>query len=180
MHPRLGRMLLQAKRWGVEPLACDLAALLSERDVSEFRNLGADLNQRLNRSERPGTDGGDGLGTLRQQSRQWLRQLQQLDMEIKGVPLDDPLDLAMARLIATAFPSGWPWHDQDASVPLCSSRGVVLCFRRPIRSAPLKHWPWPNSTSRTAMRIRIAVPLASTLPGHGRGGWRVEGTGDLG
>ena len=35
MHPRLGRMLLQAKRWGVEPLACDLAALLSERDASE-------------------------------------------------------------------------------------------------------------------------------------------------
>ncbi|MEP6494169.1 MAG: ATP-dependent helicase HrpB [bacterium] len=33
VHPRLGHMLLRARSLGVAPLACDMAALLSERDV---------------------------------------------------------------------------------------------------------------------------------------------------
>ncbi len=33
IHPRLGHMLLMAKRLGHGPLACDLAAILSERDL---------------------------------------------------------------------------------------------------------------------------------------------------
>lgn len=33
IHPRLGHMLLMAKRLGNGPLACDLAAILSERDL---------------------------------------------------------------------------------------------------------------------------------------------------
>ena len=50
VHPRLGHMLLRARDLGVASLACEVAALLSERDV--LRGLGgvidADIGYRLN------------------------------------------------------------------------------------------------------------------------------------
>ena len=86
----------------------------------------------------------------------------------------------MARLIATAFPSGWPWHDQDASVPLCSGRGVVRAAGTdPLSTCEALAVAQLDLKDRDA-RIRIAVPGRLHASDHGRGGWRVEGTGDLG
>ena len=166
MHPRLGRMLLQAKRWGVEPLACDLAALLSERDASGFRDIGADLSQRLQSLRTPHrTAASDGLGTIRQQSQQWLRQLQQVDMESEGVPLDEPTDLAMARLIATAFPE-WLAMARPGRVGafvLQQGRGAVLPESDPLSTCEALAVAQLDLKNRDA-RIRIAVPLGrSTL-----------------
>lgn len=47
-HPRLGHMLLESKKWGEEVMsvACDLAALLEEKDVLP-REAGPDLSVRL-------------------------------------------------------------------------------------------------------------------------------------
>jgi len=51
IHPRLGYMLLMAKRLGQVRLACDLAAILSERDIlkrdGHNAHLSADLRLRL-------------------------------------------------------------------------------------------------------------------------------------
>jgi ATP-dependent helicase HrpB len=49
LHPRLGHMLVAADAMGQGPLACDVAALVSERDIlrSEERNATADLHARL-------------------------------------------------------------------------------------------------------------------------------------
>lgn len=48
IHPRLGHMLLMAKEIGQLPLACDIAAILSERDIRnrDGRNPSADLRLR--------------------------------------------------------------------------------------------------------------------------------------
>ena len=48
LHPRLSHMLFTAKHFGLEALACDIAALLSERDIlaGESRRS-ADFTQRL-------------------------------------------------------------------------------------------------------------------------------------
>jgi ATP-dependent helicase HrpB len=46
VHPRLGLMLLQAPAGGLE-LACDLAALLGERDISKSRERSVDIEERL-------------------------------------------------------------------------------------------------------------------------------------
>jgi len=64
LHPRLAHMLINARTLGHGPLACDLAALLSERDI--FKGQGeapdADLRlrvealHRLRRGERPTPD----------------------------------------------------------------------------------------------------------------------------
>lgn len=49
IHPRLGHMLLMAKKVGQGPLACDIAAILSERDIvrRDDRNYSAELQIRL-------------------------------------------------------------------------------------------------------------------------------------
>ena len=44
-HPRIAHMLLRGQALGLGALACDLAALLSERDI--LRGAGADLHSRL-------------------------------------------------------------------------------------------------------------------------------------
>ncbi|MDO8945772.1 MAG: ATP-dependent helicase HrpB [Desulfocapsaceae bacterium] len=47
VHPRLGLMLLTANTHGTIGLACDLAALLSERDIMKGRDRSADIEDRL-------------------------------------------------------------------------------------------------------------------------------------
>ncbi|MBU2255180.1 MAG: ATP-dependent helicase HrpB [Gammaproteobacteria bacterium] len=44
-HPRIAHLLLRGQELGLGPLACDLAALLGERDI--LRGAGADLHSRL-------------------------------------------------------------------------------------------------------------------------------------
>ncbi len=45
-HPRLGHMLLKAAEWGIADLACDLAAILEERDPLP-KQSGIDVNLRI-------------------------------------------------------------------------------------------------------------------------------------
>ncbi|MDH4319210.1 MAG: ATP-dependent helicase HrpB, partial [Desulfobulbaceae bacterium] len=67
LHPRLGHMLLRAGDKGQAHLACDIAALLSERDILKGRGDSADLRIRLGllelwREQGPGAvrrEGGD-------------------------------------------------------------------------------------------------------------------------
>jgi len=47
VHPRLGLMLLAATTYNTIGLACDLAALLSERDIIKGRDRSADIEDRL-------------------------------------------------------------------------------------------------------------------------------------
>ncbi|MDD5758862.1 MAG: ATP-dependent helicase HrpB [Desulfobulbaceae bacterium] len=50
LHPRLAHMLIAAQTFGVEAQACDLAALLSERDILPggfTKEKGADVDERL-------------------------------------------------------------------------------------------------------------------------------------
>ncbi|MCP4338640.1 MAG: ATP-dependent helicase HrpB [Desulfobulbaceae bacterium] len=63
IHPRLGHMLLMAKKTGQAPLACDIAAILSERDIlrRNGRNSSADLRLRLGLLELWRTNGGDAV-----------------------------------------------------------------------------------------------------------------------
>ncbi|MBU0946974.1 MAG: ATP-dependent helicase HrpB [Proteobacteria bacterium] len=47
LHPRLGHMLLQAKKQGLGATACLLAAILSERDTYRGKNSLTDIGERL-------------------------------------------------------------------------------------------------------------------------------------
>lgn len=101
MHPRLSHMVLRAAASGLGSLACDVAALLGERDP--LRNLrdavGTEIRRRVdaltNTRDYPGADHG-ALERARNQSRRWQARLP----SVKTVRSDD----SIGRVLALAFP----------------------------------------------------------------------------
>lgn len=99
-HPRIAHLLLRGQALGLGALACDLAALLSERDI--LRGAGADLHHRL---ALLGGEGRAARGGV-QRARQLARQFQGL---LKGRPasaaVDDPRQPRwLGCLLAFAYP----------------------------------------------------------------------------
>ena len=71
-HPRIGHLLLRGNELGLGALACDVAALLGERDI--LRGAGADLHSRLTLlagSERAARGAQGGVQRARQLARQY-------------------------------------------------------------------------------------------------------------
>ncbi|WP_439859788.1 ATP-dependent helicase HrpB [Pseudomonas sp. MBLB4136] len=102
-HPRIAHLLLRGQDLGLGTLACNLAALLSERDT--LRGAGADLHSRLallggeSRASRPAQGG---VQRVRQLSRQFLGLL-------KGRPVNEPVGDPehprwLGALLAFAYP----------------------------------------------------------------------------
>lgn len=124
IHPRLAHLLLTGAAAGNPGLACDLAALLSERDILKERDRSADLDDRLHvlavfREQGAGAVralGGDPGGCRRVE--QVSRQLRQLLPRASAKPSNpDP-----GALVAAAYPDriaqrrpGQPHHYKLAS-----------------------------------------------------------------
>ena len=76
-HPRIAHLLLRGQALGLAEMACDVAALLGERDI--LRGAGADLHSRLTllsgetRASRGGQGGGQRARQLARQYRGYLR-----------------------------------------------------------------------------------------------------------
>ncbi|MGQ0646552.1 MAG: ATP-dependent helicase HrpB [Gemmatimonadaceae bacterium] len=111
-HPRIAHMLVRGRELGHGPMACDLAALLEERDVvrTDGSHHDADLRLRVDlvrharRRERvPGMPNGmrvsrDALSRITERARTWRR-------ELRLAPDDDWSDDAtVGRVLALAFP----------------------------------------------------------------------------
>jgi ATP-dependent helicase HrpB len=73
IHPRIAHLLLRGQELGLGPLACDLAALLGERDI--LRGAGADLHSRLALLAGEGRGARGSQGGV-QRARQLARQFQ--------------------------------------------------------------------------------------------------------
>ncbi|WP_426115753.1 ATP-dependent helicase HrpB [Pseudomonas sp. DSP3-2-2] len=100
-HPRIAHLLLRGQALGLGALACDVAALLGERDI--LRGAGADLHSRLHLlsgSERArGTQGG--VQRARQLARQYRGYLRGAATE----PVSDPEHSRwLGALLALAYP----------------------------------------------------------------------------
>jgi ATP-dependent helicase HrpB len=99
MHPRLGHMLLRSRALGLQSLACDLAALLSERDP--FRGgpgTSADVSLRLDALQRPSSSASPAiLRRIRAEARSIRRRLGVTEGSADGVsPSEAGLLLALA------------------------------------------------------------------------------------
>lgn len=71
-HPRIAHLLLRGQALGLATAACDLAALLGERDI--LRGAGADLHSRmalLSGAEKAGRSSAGGVSRARQLARQY-------------------------------------------------------------------------------------------------------------
>ncbi len=101
-HPRIAHLLLRGQDLGLAQMACDVAALLGERDIQ--RGGGADLHSRLAlvSGESKAVRGGQG-GV--QRARQLARQYRGLLRGKVGAPVADPDHPRwLGALLALAYP----------------------------------------------------------------------------
>ncbi|WP_134683331.1 ATP-dependent helicase HrpB [Brevibacillus migulae] len=127
IHPRLAHMVIRACVHGRGALACDLAALLGERDLLQGENRLADIDIELRVEALQGTGSAGeklrvdqaALRRIRQESSQLKRQL--------GIEADESGDLAdCGLLLAFAFPDRIAQRREDGRYLLSNGRGSVL------------------------------------------------------
>ncbi len=101
-HPRIAHLLLRGQALGLAEMACDVAALLGERDI--LRGAGADLHSRLvllSGEERAARGAQGGVQRARQLARQYRGYLRGKPSE----PVSDPDHPRwLGALLALAYP----------------------------------------------------------------------------
>jgi len=101
-HPRIAHLLLRGQALGLADMACDVAALLGERDI--LRGAGADLHSRLtllSGEERAARGAQGGIQRARQLARQYRGYLRGKASE----PVSDPDHPRwLGALLALAYP----------------------------------------------------------------------------
>jgi ATP-dependent helicase HrpB len=166
-HPRLAHMLLEGCRLGLMELACDLAALLSDRDP--LGRTQSDIALRLAWL----------YGDIKHQSHeraQWQRLRQQVDqfrtlcrkLDIAAQSTDNTLsrDNAIAVLIACAYPDRIAVRRQPQGLDYQLSNGRSA---RMNPDDPLRNTPWlataqlSGRSGDTADRIQLAAALDPEL-----------------
>ncbi|MFA7382537.1 MAG: ATP-dependent helicase HrpB [Desulfurivibrionaceae bacterium] len=165
-HPRLGHMLLAAAEHNASPLACDLAALLSERDISKGRERSADIEDRLHaltvfRSEGPAAAKAleadtDGCRRVVQTSRQLLEHLPKTAHAKKGetaATAGELLALAFPDRIAQRRGEGWGQYKLTSGLGAVLPAHDRLAAHEYLAVAEL-------DAGKTEGRIFLAAPLA--------------------
>ena len=101
-HPRIAHLLLRGQDLGLAQMACDLAALLGERDI--LRGGGADLHSRLALISGQSKAPRGGQGGV-QRARQLARQYRGLLRDKAGAPVaDSDHPRWLGALLALAYP----------------------------------------------------------------------------
>ncbi|WP_264663910.1 ATP-dependent helicase HrpB [Azospirillum fermentarium] len=172
VHPRLAHMMLKAKEMGLGGLACQVAALLGERDIlraqpgfqdSDLR-LRVEVLRGLERGQK-GVGAGRGLSVERggaQQAsklaRQWQRQLR--------VPGDEGAVGSTGLVVALAYPDriarrrggGGGAGGQAAQYRLSNGRGAFFAAPEPLSAEDWLAVADLDGAAREA-RIFLAAPV---------------------
>ncbi|HTG69161.1 MAG TPA: ATP-dependent helicase HrpB [Candidatus Udaeobacter sp.] len=168
LHPRLGAMILQASEMGSARAACEVAALLSERDMlPQERNvdvqLRLDLLYRLTGRDRKVPKNGSadhpGIGAayrIMAQADQWERVVSQqsavknADRHLRQIPL--------GVLLAFAYPDRIALRRSDGRYLLANGRGAVLPELQPLSRSPYLA-ACELDDAGTESRVRLAAEL---------------------
>jgi ATP-dependent helicase HrpB len=168
VHPRLAHMIETAGRWGLSQLACELAALLSERDI--LRNeTQSDMMLRLWALEKDGAQGAQGLHGevdrhLRQRILQVVRQLQTLTKtHVKAVSILDQQD-SVGILLALAYPDriAQSRHPGSNRYLLSNGKGAWLEDSDPLVGSDYLVAPELDGKAREA-RIQLAARVSRSV-----------------
>ncbi len=134
-HPRIAHLLLRGQALGLGVLACDVAALLGERDI--LRGAGADLHTRLTLlggTERAGRGAQGGVQRAKQLARQYRGAL-------KGAPKQPVADPDHPRwlgaLLALAYPDRVAQQRKAGGAEYRLANGRAALFAEP--DALMKH-----------------------------------------
>ncbi|MBL8708730.1 MAG: ATP-dependent helicase HrpB, partial [Rhodospirillaceae bacterium] len=151
LHPRLAHMLITAKARGLGALACDIAAILSEKDLVSGRARGADLGERLDLLHGNGGERG-ARERVKQAARDWRRQL--------GISSDEARPRSAAgSIVALAYPDRLAQQRGPAGqYRLASGRGAALNTEDPLSREPWLAVATLDAGDKTA-RIYLAAPI---------------------
>lgn len=163
VHPRLAHMLLRAREIGSLPLAADLAALLSERDLLRGAAGGRDADIRGRIEALRGESAAAGvdraaLQRARRSARELLRQLS----SARDADVQDPERGGSAGgLLALAFPDriGRQRGGGDGRFTLANGRGAHFAEPQSLARQELIVAVDLDDRERDA-RIRLAAPLS--------------------
>jgi ATP-dependent helicase HrpB len=154
-HPRLSAMMLAAETPAEAALACDLAALLEERDPLRASDAPADIGLRLAALE-GGLDADRGaVSRIRRASAQYRRRLRLPELRADGDP---------ARLLAAGFPDRIAQRrGEPGSFRLSGGGGAKLPLADKLSKAKLL--AVASLEMKGSARIRLAAVLdGSDLP----------------
>lgn len=165
-HPRLAHMLVQSQSLGAQDLACDLAAILSERDILRASPGARDADIRLRldvmrkgrRQVPTGMSADDrALTHARQTSARWRQALQ----GTTGRDID--ADVHAGVLLAMAYPDRiGRSRGQTGRYVLANGRGALLADVQALGRAEYLVAAEVEGAERDA-RIRLSAPLSSEL-----------------
>ncbi|AWK86434.1 ATP-dependent helicase HrpB [Azospirillum thermophilum] len=178
VHPRLAHMMLKGKEMGQGVLACELAALMGERDIVRaqpgFRDADLRLRVDLLRGLEGGGRGGVGRGlTLERggaqqalrQARQWQRQLGVKGEGKGGAKGGDGDTAATGLLVALAYPDrigqrrpGSGAGGAAAQYRLSGGRGAYFAEHEPLAAEDWLAIADLDGAVRES-RIFLAAPL---------------------
>lgn len=166
VHPRLGLMLLKAHP-GLLTVACDLAALLGERDISKGRERSVDIEERLHVLAVFRRDGAAAVRALAADPEACRRVLQvsgQLREQLATTevkPKEQPGSTGLAgELLAPAFPDriGLGRPGRRGRYKLSSGRGAALPSHDPLADQQYLVVPELDA-GRSEGRIFLAAAL---------------------
>ncbi|QHW29975.1 ATP-dependent helicase HrpB [Paenibacillus rhizovicinus] len=169
MHPRLAHMVLEAKPLGLGALACELAALLGDRDVLRG-SRSIDMRLRLDalhgRRAAEGTADAAAVQRLAAEAREWMRAAglsPQAGASARGAASQPPAqlrrDAACGLLLALAYPDRIAQRRGDGRYLLRNGRGAAVQELQPLSAAPYLAAA-ELEDSGTDSRILLAAPLA--------------------
>ncbi|MDQ7248798.1 ATP-dependent helicase HrpB [Dongia sedimenti] len=151
-HPRLAHMMLKSKDQGRGSLSCDLAALLSERDLVKGRRDDADLRHRLDLLHGEGGADRGARERIRRAAEAWRKQL--------GVALDrNPDRTAIGAVVALAYPDRLAQRrGGPGQYRLSNGKGARLAETDPLAREDFLAVAALDGDRREA-RIFLAAPL---------------------
>ena len=160
LHPRLAHMLLVARGLGCGALACDLAAVLSERDLLRGPGAAADADLRLRLDALHGGSAAPGGAEADRGAIVRARKLARGFQRELGVDADDRTGRGQMEgvLLALAYPDRIGAGRGDGRFLLSGGRGA--CFRgvQPLSRQPFVVAAEIDAGEREA-RIYLAAPL---------------------
>ncbi|MZP44499.1 ATP-dependent helicase HrpB [Heliobacterium gestii] len=170
LHPRLARMILEAIPLGLGDLACELAAILSERDFLRAQGMApdADLRLRLEAMASPDCGGGAyGFAVDQAARRRILAEAKALkkvfgqkDVQGKRSPASRGADIdACGRLLSFAYPDRIGQRRPDGRFLLRNGRGASFGGHQSLGASPYLVAADLDDQG-TESRILLAAPVS--------------------
>jgi ATP-dependent helicase HrpB len=156
VHPRLAHMMVRAEERGLGDLACDIAAILSERDLLKSRESDADLRHRVQLLRGDATDplvDRSQRSRVKQSALDWRRQL--------GVTKGAPSSIAhCGQVLALAYPDRLAQRRGSlGQFRLGNGHGAMLPAHDPLAAEDFLAVGSLDGEAREA-RIFLAAPVA--------------------